>query len=217
MVVVVPSLAERDHREREAVAAVVVGLVAPAAENVRERIDRKGAVGKDHGRNKKSPDEHLRAVVCNPGAWRWRKAPSQKREAKNGRDQHVEAIEKHQLGKFREIADHAQLGAEVSLRRDPSDVAPDETMLPRRMNVGGLVGALMMQPMMRRPPARALYRRRADRGEYKLAGARSLERAMRKIAMVKPVTANIRMKYRATATPTATGLHPTQITPRHIR
>src|ERR1019366_7013457 len=38
MVVVVPSLAERDHREREAVAAVVAGLVAAPAEDVRKRI-----------------------------------------------------------------------------------------------------------------------------------------------------------------------------------
>src|SRR5260221_8060084 len=61
MVIVVPSFAQRDHRECEAVAAVVVGLVATAAEDVRERIDGKGAVREHDGRNKKTPDEHLRA------------------------------------------------------------------------------------------------------------------------------------------------------------
>src|SRR5208282_906231 len=183
MVVVVPSLAERDHREREAVAAVVAGLVAAPAEDVRKRIDRKGAVGKDHGRNEKAPYEHLRTarVQARRMALELGAQPKQ-REAEQGRNQHVEAIEKHQLRKFREIADDAQFGAEVRLRRDPSDVAPDETMLTRRMNIVGLVGALMMQSMMRRPPkSPALDRRRAHHGEYELAGARGLERAMRKI------------------------------------
>src|ERR1700691_3908394 len=112
------------------------------------------------------------------------RAQSEQREAKNRRDQHVESIEKHQLRKLREIAHDAQLGSEVGLRRDPSDVAPDETLLSRRMNVGRLVGSLMMQSMMRRPPQRAaLHRSRPDHREYELAGARSLERSMRKIAM----------------------------------
>src|SRR5271155_4408069 len=54
------------------------------------------------------------------------------------------------------------------------------------MNVVWLVGTLMMQPMMRRPPqCAALHRGRTDNGEGELAGARSLERAMRKVAMVK--------------------------------
>ncbi|HZC46521.1 MAG TPA: hypothetical protein VE243_08590 [Candidatus Acidoferrum sp.] len=79
-------------------------------------------------------------------------AQPEQREAEDGRDQHVEAIQKHQLGKFRQVANDAQLGSEVRLRGDPSNMAPDETVLPRRMNVFGLVGSLMMQAMMRRPP-----------------------------------------------------------------
>src|SRR5208282_2936828 len=104
------------------------------------------------------------------------KSPQPKqREAEDGRDQHVEAIEKHQLRKLREIAHDAQLGAEVRLRRDPSDVAPDETVLARRMYVFRFVGSLMMQAMMRRPPQRAaLHGGRADDGENKLPGARGL-------------------------------------------
>src|SRR3984957_125471 len=97
MVVVVPALAERDHREREAVAAVVVGLVAAPAEDVRQRIDRKGAVREDDSRNKKSPDEHLRAGRVKPRSMMLEeRAETKQREAENCRNQHVEAIEKHQ-------------------------------------------------------------------------------------------------------------------------
>ena len=108
MVIVVPSLAERDHREREAVAAVVVGLIPAAPENVRERIDREGAVPEKYGRDEKSPDEHLRAgrVQARRVALKKRAQPEE-REAQHGRHQHVEAIEKHQLGKFGEVAHDA--------------------------------------------------------------------------------------------------------------
>src|ERR1039458_1476242 len=126
-------LAPRDPRDREAVAAVVAGLVAAPAEDVRKRIDRKGAVCKDHARNEKAPDEHLRAGRVQPRRVTLEKSSQPKqREAEQSRNQHVEAIEKHQLRKFREIADDAQFGAEVRLRRDPSDVAPDETRSEER-------------------------------------------------------------------------------------
>src|SRR5271168_2290601 len=65
-------------------------------------------------------------------------------------------------------------------------MAPDESLLSRRMNILGLVGPLVVQPMMRRPPQRAaLHGGRADHREYKLRGARSLERSMRKIAVIE--------------------------------
>jgi hypothetical protein len=65
-------------------------------------------------------------------------------------------------------------------------VAPDETVLARGMDVGGLVGALMMQAMMRRPPERpALHAGRAHNRKTELREARGLERAMRKIAVIK--------------------------------
>src|SRR5712664_3191630 len=54
------------------------------------------------------------------------------------------------------------------------------------MHVGRLVGALMMQAMMRRPPERsALHASRAHHRKTELREARGLERAMRKIAMIE--------------------------------
>src|ERR1700689_1393176 len=153
VMIVVPSFAERDHREREAVAAVVVGLVAAAAEDVRQRINGEGAVREHHGRNEKAPDEHLAAGRMQAGRVMLEKsAETVHRKAEQNRNQRVETIQKHQLGKFGKVANEPKFGSEVCLRRNPSDVAPDEAMLARRMYVLGLVGTLMMQPMMRRPP-----------------------------------------------------------------
>src|SRR5271168_2967306 len=98
MVIVVPAFAERDHREREAVAAVVAGLVAAPAEDVGERVDRERAVREHNRRDKESPDEHLRAggVQTRSLALKQR-AESEQREAEHGGHQDVESIEENQL------------------------------------------------------------------------------------------------------------------------
>jgi hypothetical protein len=54
------------------------------------------------------------------------------------------------------------------------------------MDVGGFVGMHVMMPMMGRPPdGSALHGRSAEQAEDELTGARGLETAVRKVAMIE--------------------------------
>jgi hypothetical protein len=59
MMIVVPSLAECDQRDKQVVAAVVLGRETAASEYMRERIHSESAVIEEHCANEESPDQHL--------------------------------------------------------------------------------------------------------------------------------------------------------------
>src|ERR1051325_4997097 len=61
VVVVVPSLAEGDERENQAVLAVVRGGVAPPAKLMGQRIDEAAAVEQHHRTDEKAPPQPLGA------------------------------------------------------------------------------------------------------------------------------------------------------------
>ncbi len=62
VMVVVPPLAGRGERQPEAVARVVAGRVAPAPEEVRQRVDRERAVPDQHRGDEEAPDEGVHAA-----------------------------------------------------------------------------------------------------------------------------------------------------------
>src|SRR4051794_6643105 len=99
-------------------------------------------------------------------------------------------IETIQPAKFRiaaQIRNDVPVGAEPAWREEPPHVAPQEAVLQWRMKVRGGVGMAMVIAVMRRPPQRpALHAGRADQREHELHGARSLERLVREIAVIKP-------------------------------
>src|SRR5688500_3781833 len=71
-------------------------------------------------------------------------------------------------------------------RQEPAHVAPQEAALYRRVDVRLLVGEGMVVTVVRSPPDRAaLNGGSAEQSEHELAGARSLEGAMGKIAVIK--------------------------------
>lgn len=59
--IVVPSFAERDQRNKPIVPAVIVCGEAAFTKNVCERIDGEGAVIKNDSADEESPDQHLEA------------------------------------------------------------------------------------------------------------------------------------------------------------
>ncbi len=61
MVIVVPSFAHGDEREKPVVARIVGRLVAPLADYVRKRVDGERAVPKKDRRHEETPDETPRA------------------------------------------------------------------------------------------------------------------------------------------------------------
>lgn len=125
----VPALAEGEQREQPVVAAGVAGAVAPAAEHVRERVDRVGGVVTGDRRDEKAPDEHLPAG----GAELRLGALEQCAEAEHAeREQHghedVETVQPAQFGELQEVAAAARQGAGAaadtfSLHRRPLAVA----------------------------------------------------------------------------------------------
>src|SRR5687768_2426742 len=65
-------------------------------------------------------------------------------------------------------------------------MAPEEATLQRGVDVQFLIRVGVMMAMMSRPPDRpALHCSRAQQRENELAGARSLERTVRKVAVIK--------------------------------
>ena len=61
VVVVVPSFAHRNQRQKEVIAALIGSFVAPRSPNMRKRIDGKRTVKKDYRRNYVSPNESAKA------------------------------------------------------------------------------------------------------------------------------------------------------------
>ncbi len=175
MVVVVPALAHGDECEHEVVARVVVGGVAAAAPQVRERVDRERAVPAQHLGHRERPHQAEEA------------AEYERDHAHRDRRQHPVAIEPAQLGIPREVLDARIVRALEIAGEDPAHVRPPEARLLHRVKVTRHVGELVMHAVVCRPPQHALLRgrRRAER-EHELEPARGLVAAVREVAVVSP-------------------------------
>ena len=62
MMIIVPALAKREHRQPDVVAAVILGIEAASAVTVRQRIDRHCGVEQHDRRYKESPYQKLAAA-----------------------------------------------------------------------------------------------------------------------------------------------------------
>ncbi len=91
-----------------------------------------------------------------------------------------------QLRELHEIAHAFEVGREAFLRQEPAHVRAHEAVLHGGVHVCGLVGMRVMMAMMSGPPhGPPLHGRGAEHAEDELADARSLERAMREVAVVE--------------------------------
>src|SRR5688572_14815776 len=59
VMIVMPTLTERDQRDKPVIAAVVVGRKPALAENMRQRVNSKSAVIEDHCTDEESANQHL--------------------------------------------------------------------------------------------------------------------------------------------------------------
>ena len=163
VVVVVPAFAEREEGEQEAVAAVVAGREALAAEDVREGVDGAGAVEEDDGADE-APDDELSAGGAEAGMRVPEpRADAVEHHADEERHEGVEAVEEDEFGIFGEVLHAVVIGGEIARAGDPADVRPPEAVLPGRMGIRLLVRVLVMVPMVGRPPeGTALHGGRTD-------------------------------------------------------
>jgi hypothetical protein len=172
VVIVVPTLAERDGGEEPVVAASVVGLVRPRAEDVREAVVGEGRVVGKNGR----PDEaHHHAGPTSDGV---------AEDERQDRGSVAEAVQEAELGIARKVAHLVELGRDGRVVEDPTGVRPPNPVL-RRMEIIVLIGVPMVVTMMRGPPEHALLQRclRAER-EDELHHAARLERAVGEVTVV---------------------------------
>lgn len=94
--------------------------------------------------------------------------------------------QKHQFREFGKIADLRIIGREITRAGNPADVRPPESTDGRRVNVFLIVRMFVVMAMLVTPPKRAtLNGGRTHYGKKKLRRTRSVERFMRKIAVIK--------------------------------
>ncbi len=121
--IVVPSLSERDHRDKKIVAAIVVGAEAALTENMCEGIDREGAVIQHHSADEKRPDQHLEARGAQARCISLEQRAQQKRrDCQHKWGQMVIPVKKAQLGILTEIRDQLPLRRLAVAGQEPAQV-----------------------------------------------------------------------------------------------
>lgn len=123
MVIIVPSLAHRDERQPEIVAAVVFSREATVAPDMGERIDEECSVQQEHAAYEEAPKEYLPT-----GSAEAREHPIQKcaegeeQYAKNRGHYEVKPIEEDELRELSEITYRFVVGREVFAAGHPADM-----------------------------------------------------------------------------------------------
>ena len=121
--IVVPSFAERDQRDKQIVAAIVVGGEAAFPENVRERINREGAVIEHDGANEECPDQHLPARSSEGGCISFERRAQQKCGTRqHDWRQRVKPIQKAQLRILAQVRDQLPLSPLAVAGQEPAKV-----------------------------------------------------------------------------------------------
>jgi len=156
MVVVMPTLAQRDECQQPTVPAIIVRLVAAAAPDMGERVDEQGSVKQDGGADEKGPNEELADRDTRRGKkCRQHPADPQHQQAISKWHRLVVAVQKNQLGKLAQVRDRLVGGREVPHRGQPADVRPRKATDDRRVDVAVVIGMLVMMAVGRGPPQRA--------------------------------------------------------------
>ena len=103
-------------------------------------------------------------------------AQTEKRHTEQCRNESIKPVQENQLRELRQIFDTIVVGGKIPRARNPTNVRPPKTTMPRRVRIVVLVGMLMMVTVLIGPPERAaLHRRSADQSEEKLHRSRSAE------------------------------------------
>ena len=162
-------------------------VIALPAQHVGQRVDARCAVKKEGRADEEAPDQHLQRRGAEQREKRLQKpAPTEHDDSEENRSDQVEAVEKNQFGKLREIFDPRVVSREIATAGDPADVRPEEALHAGRMNILFLVRVLVMMPMHPRPPERtALRAGQAEEGGDELSDPRNLERLVAEIPVVK--------------------------------
>ena len=173
VVVVVPRLAEGQQRQPREVARLVVGVEAPAPEEVAQRVDREGDVVQDEQPHGAAPQQ--------AGERRGERAADQPAQAERGAEAADRPVEEGAIDEAHDrIGDQvgrvALARAALGVQEEPAHVrvgqaaqraAPADAVIDvRAVRIAGLVGEGVVLAMVGHPgDDRPLDRRRAAHGE----------------------------------------------------
>ena len=140
------------------------------------------------GADEETPDKHLPAIRVETGRVGLQVgAETEQRERELGRDDCVKAVQEDQLGKLVQVADLRVVRREIAAARYPAHVGPPEPVDMGGMGVLGLVGMLVMMPVVVGPPEwPALHRGPAAEGHDELHRPRGAVGLVREVAVVDP-------------------------------
>src|SRR6185437_1377476 len=127
------------------------------------------------GTDEEAPDQELPAT-----------REEQDRGQEQG-DQDVEPVQETELRIASEVRHLREVGAEISVGRDPSHMAPPEAVLAWGVHILLGVGVPVMAAMVGGPPeGPALYRCVSQDGEDELGGPGGVEGEVLEVAVVEP-------------------------------
>ncbi len=186
MVVVMPSLAERNEREHKTVLAIISGLESSLAYDVRHRVDAESSVIEECCADAEAPCEHLKRSSTE--SWKAGfEIIAQSRESnaeENGRDD-VMFVEKAKLRELHEILNVFPTSFNELSAKYPSHVCPPEAVNSWRMHIFFGVRELVVVAVMRCPPDRPfLSRGRSDEGQNELEPTTRLVASVREVPVI---------------------------------
>eukprot|EP00166_Cyanidium_caldarium_P001482 ctg_1766.g540 len=174
-----PSFAQGQYGQPYVVAGVAIALElalkAAGAEHVRQRVDGEGRVPERHGGHEKAAHQRIVTAAEKVAGQRQQHARQQ-----------VPAVQGAQLRVSQQVGHQRahDLGVRIAQQKPP-EMAPPEAATHRRVGVPLVVGVLVVMPVPRCPPQNPLLARGgAQHRQHELKGARRLERAVRKVAVI---------------------------------
>src|SRR6185437_7477943 len=173
VMIVMPALAHGDDGEKPVVARVVAGDIAPASDEMGDRVDAERRMI-DRDRAPEEADDQPRPA-----------SDGETEDGERERRRQFVTVEPHQLRITGEIRHPGEIGHLLAAGENPAEVTVDETEAARRMNVELRIGMEVVVAMVGRPPQNALLRRRLRHGgENQLEGAAGLIGAVGKVAVI---------------------------------
>ena len=188
VVVVVPSLAQRQEREPQAVLGFFARLIALLPELVHDGIDGECTVIEQNGAEEKSDKQSRQSR-----GGKHQGDASAVYDRAQGRDKHGEddgrnevmLIEPHQLGVFGVVADGFEVRFFEVRSHDPTYVRVPEAVDLHGVRVGRRVAVAVVMAVVGCPPERPLLRRSLrHEGDDELKPARGLVRLVREVAVI---------------------------------
>ncbi len=171
--VIVPSLAEDDRREKGVVPRRVCRLEPPRSPEVPGGVDEERGVEGERRRDPEAPHEARPAHG------------ERAHRARRERGDPFEAIEPAKLGEASELSDVRKVRAIVLAAQDPAQVRVPKASEHRRVRVAWMVREAMVTPVTACPPERpVLHRRATEPAQHELEEAARLECVVGEVPVV---------------------------------